>query len=41
MKDVRSIQESTKSMDNIGYAQLFSRRDIEGITLGELKKSIK
>ena len=41
MKYVDAVQEATKAMDNVGYAQLFSKSDIEKITLGELKKSIR
>ena len=38
---VTNVQKATKGMPNIGYAQLYSRGDIEKITLGELKKSLK
>ena len=38
---VRQVQEATKAMENVGYAQLCSKEDIERITLGELKKSLR
>ena len=38
---VNSIIESTKEMNNIGYAKLFFKEDIKTITMGELKKSLK
>ena len=41
MSYVTQVQEATKLMDNVGYAKLFSKKDIEGITLGELKKSLQ
>ena len=41
MAYVNQAIEATKNVSNIGYAQLFTRYDIEKITMGELKKSLQ
>lgn len=41
MAYVNSVIEAVKNLDNVGYAQLFGCGDIEKITMGELRKSLK
>ena len=38
---VHQVIEATKNIENIGYTQLFTKYDIEKITMGELRKSLK
>lgn len=41
MAYVNEVIKATKNIENIGYAQLFTKYDIGKITMGELKKSLQ